>query len=231
LRINEASYATSDTHASVNIVSDEFVNDIFISPHHLPVRVRSMVLIDGGRMLAFGTSPDDEITYNYDLRADIDSSGGPEFDSDGGLQILEGRLSYLVGGTFRLGATFEPVPGSSNSGTVTIPPQVVTFDLGIVPFGSRLSVNYTLALDAETTGNGAALFGEFSDPFHLSANPAIGTFTFEEVGEAAAPEPGSLTLAAAGFALALAPRILRHRRVRRGRGCRHLSGRPRRCDS
>src|SRR5262249_8383999 len=73
LRVSEASYVGSILSADVQINSDEFVNDVFASPHHLPIHVRSTVLIDGGRLLAFGTAVNDSIGYDYHLDTEIDS--------------------------------------------------------------------------------------------------------------------------------------------------------------
>ncbi len=125
-----------------------------------------------------------------------------------------------------LGATFLPTAfgpsGNPISGTVTIPTTFPTFDLGVIPISGSLELDYSFTFDAFTSGGFESLLeGEFSDPFHLSTNPALGTTTFEPVG-APVPEPSTLALIGSGGLALLA--CARRRRARRPCVIRWLIG-------
>jgi hypothetical protein len=195
LEVSDVSGIGSRTTAGVTVSNDEFVN---LLPR--PIHVTSTVLIDGGSMQSFGTLPGSSIEYSYVLGDGVGLLAKHRYDSTGMLSTdSAGNLSFQTTGSIDLGATFAPSPNNPNSGTVTIPASLQTFDFGIIPPGGVLELDYEFSFDIITVGSDGFLTGRFSDPFHLSAHPALGIISVEPV-TSDVPEPSALLLFGIGLA-------------------------------
>ena len=216
LMVSESSnFRIHTTGAQVQIGNNEFVNLT-----RNPLHVVELVVIDGGMMSSVFTRLGSDILYNYGLQSTIfdpatGHSSHREFVSFGDLLTGPTGLSFTVSGGdplttnfVDLGATFLPTAFDTNgnpiSGTVTIPTSFPTFDLGVIPPDGRLHLQYLFEFTATTAGAlggfESQLQGQFSDPFHLSTNPALGTLIFEPV--AAVPGPsGAILIGIGGLVL------------------------------
>ena len=188
----------SDSGASVDISNDEFLN-----PTSLTQEVFSNVVIDGGslRISTGQRIPDSYIEYFYRVDSIFDdiftdqafcSSGTLSTDSTGTVVSFNPNTGCFAGDHHvDLHATFDPV-----SWTVTIPLSFQTFDLGPLPAGQGMTLDYTFSFalhHGAQQGQPSQLFAQFGDPLHLSANSALGSVTMEPL-TASSPEPGTLLL-------------------------------------
>jgi len=173
-----------DVLSEVLIANNEFRNLTGVGQ-----RATSRVIVDGGRLQAIDVLPNSEIDYFYTLSR----NNAIMFTSIGQLRADPlGHLRFDLSGNLDLGATFD-----LRTSTVTIPTSFQTFDLGIIPAGGTFTLDGGFVLNAFSPGGDGLLLGQYSDPFHLSANPVLGTLTLEPV-VSQTPEPGTLTLLGVG---------------------------------
>jgi hypothetical protein len=196
--------------ALVGVSNDEFVNRTGVAQHAL-----LRVVVDGGMMqlvLNPSGSGVESVAYDYALTSLIHPLGNPgvgfgkrDFISKGSLgPDVNGILTFTtVESGAQLGATFDPA-----TATVTIPLSFQTFDLGVLPPNASLLLLFTFSFGLVNDGTSFEA-ASYSDPFHLSTNPALGTVTFQP---AAVPEPCGLVLLGSG---GLAVLVLRRRRCAR----------------
>jgi hypothetical protein len=189
------------TEARVEISNNEYFNGT-----NLPQHVTQRVIVDGGRMQFTEPARNSEISFLYGTER-IDPRTGNVidlFEEQGDLTSDNNKVvSFKHSGTIDLGATFDP-----GTDTVTIPLSVQTFDLGLLPPMTSMELDYGFSFHLQLSGLGQEI-AEFSDPFHLSAHPALGTITLQG---AAVPEPSTLALGVVG-ALGLLGRRRRAKRT------------------
>jgi hypothetical protein len=198
--------------AEVDVTSSEFVNTTSRAQ-----RLISNVVIDGGSFsipISYTNDPSDDISYEYLLQSSSLSSGatycseGVLFDNHlHNLFELNGNDRILLDPNKPCGPDSHFVDlgafltQNNNIATVTIPRSFQTFDLGTLQPGETATLSYHFGYYLSLRG-----IAQFSDPFHLSGHPVLGTITFEPV-ETTTPEPGTILLVGCGLlALVIARR-------------------------
>jgi hypothetical protein len=191
------------TTTEVQITSDEFFNPFSANAHPI-----SKVLIDGGSMRFSAAGPNSTILFLYFLtvkkgpnigtsNADIIFTAAASLTSDSaGVVSFTKNKTGFFGNTFGLdlGITFDP-----NTDSATIPPSLQTLDLGLLGPHEGMELDYDMEFElVHGVGGSENLIAQFSDPFHLSANPAFGTISFGDT-VASVPEPSTWAMMLLGF--------------------------------
>ena len=91
-----------------------------------------------------------------------------------------------------IGAAFTS-PGSTE---VEIPLGIFSFDIGVVPVGGVIGIEYQLGIRSEGLSV-EGIFWQFSDPLSVGGTGAFPTVSFQPV-TTVIPEPSSLTLLGIG---------------------------------
>jgi PEP-CTERM motif len=206
LSAHDFSGSFTQTIASVEIQNDSvYVNRSGVAQH-----LFQHLIIDGGSMSVAGTK-NAEILFNYRISAVLGTSPLVKpivFDE---IAILAtdslGRASFTVThdtdptvnhSSLDLGIIFDPV-----TKVATIPLSAQTLDLGFLSPGDGVDItfksSFNLEHDPSSSGlpTAGTLTAHYSDPFHLSANSALGTVA-PETG--AVPEPSTWAMMLLGFA-------------------------------
>ena len=103
-----------------------------------------------------------------------------------------------------LGATFDGLQ------TVTIPLSAQTFDIGDIPAGGWVEIDYTLLTNSSGVNWVEYTYAQFSDPLHVDGAGAFSVAIID--GATPMPEPPTGALAAVA-ALGLVPGCRRRRRA------------------
>jgi hypothetical protein len=156
------------------------------------------LIIDGGSMGVAGTK-NAAIRFDYHISAGV---GGNQSMFDETATLLTdslGKASFTVTRNgIDLGIVFDPVKE-----VATIPLSAQTLDLGFLPPGGTVTDRFTssFSLLHDPSGSGlptaGTLTANYADPFHLSANSALGTVA---PVPGAVPEPSTWALMLIGFA-------------------------------
>jgi hypothetical protein len=175
-------------------------------------------IIDGGRMMLIG-GQGSRITYSIQVVSQyltdpselvgltpVDETGSPfdenfnligQFRATGELRQTSTGVELSTSGT-----DIGVVRDARRATQFNIPLSLQTIDFGIVPSGYFLDIEYTATFAIEVAGFAEAISFEFSDPLNLAGPDAVvfPQVTFTPLSPAQIPEPGTLFLAAAGFA-------------------------------
>jgi hypothetical protein len=172
-----------------------------------PRRAEAFFVIDGGSMSMVGgvgssltlildiifsindpSVPDRRVSFNPSVGLDGTSSGRPAFTASG------------------------PDIGASFTREVIVPLSFHNIDLGFVPPGGDIDIQYTFIVNGLVGGDFEGMGWEWSDPLDVSGTGAFPTIRFASV--AAVSEPSSLALAALGMFGLLGHRWRRNYRAR-----------------
>jgi hypothetical protein len=187
LNAMDFSGSQTDTVAHVTIQNDRvYVNSSSITQHIL-----QHLIIDGGSMSVAGTR-NTVIIFEYKI-----SANGLLFDESAALttdSLGKASFQFTTDGGIDLGIVFDPV-----TEVATIPLSAQTLDLGFLLPGDGVAIDFFSGFHLQhLLGGTGTLTAHYSDPFHLSANSALGIVAAETAG--AVPEPATWVMMLLGFA-------------------------------